>query len=348
MNFQQLAAASDFFILLAMVVYMMAFVAFAVDLAKAVRVRSDVRLAKKTRERELATVGAPASSDFAGSAPAADLDLSEGADDAEAELAPARGMNPLTFALGAATIATAFQLLGVVARGIATQRVPWGNMYEFSMTGAAVIMAMFLLLALRVRDMRRLGLFVLTPVLFIMVIAYTSWYLPAAHLTPSLQNSPWLVIHVIVAILSMALFSLSAVVALLQLLQHSRESRLEAGNEAGSSLLERVLERVPNAKRLEQVAFQTTAVGFVLWTFTLIFGAIWANYAWGRYWNWDPKETWTFVIWIVYAVYLHARATIGFRGKIAAYFCIAGFVCVIFNYTIVNTVINGLHSYSGL
>lgn len=114
-------------------------------------------------------------------------------------------------------------------------------------------------------------------------------------------------IHVIVAILSMALFSLSAVVALLQLLQHSRESRLEAGNEAGSSLLERVLERVPNAKRLEQVAFQTTAVGFVLWTFTLIFGAIWANYAWGRYWNWDPKETWTFVIWIVYAVYLHAR-----------------------------------------
>ena len=102
MNFQQLAAASDFFILLAMVVYMMAFVAFAIDLAKAVRVRSDVRLAKKTRERELATVGAPARPDFAGSAPAADLDLSEGADDAEAELAPARGMNPLTFALGAA------------------------------------------------------------------------------------------------------------------------------------------------------------------------------------------------------------------------------------------------------
>ena len=89
-------------------------------------------------------------------------------------------------------------------------------------------------------------------------------------------------------------------------------------------------------------------MGFVLWTFTLIFGAIWANYAWGRYWNWDPKETWTFVIWIVYAVYLHARATVGFRGKTAAYFCIAGFVCVIFNYTIVNTVINGLHSYSGL
>ncbi|MDU6927893.1 MAG: c-type cytochrome biogenesis protein CcsB, partial [Dermabacter sp.] len=162
MNFQQLAAASDFFILLAMVVYMMAFVAFAIDLAKAVRVRSDVRLAKKARERELATVGAPASSNFAGSAPAADLDLSDGADDAEAELTPARGMSPLSFALGAATIATAFQLLGVIARGIATQRVPWGNMYEFSMTGAAVIMAIFLLLAHRVRDMRRLGLFVLT------------------------------------------------------------------------------------------------------------------------------------------------------------------------------------------
>ncbi len=348
MNLQQLAAASDFFILLAMVVYMMAFVAFAVDIAKAVRVRSDVRLEKKVHERELATVGAPAGSEQASPALPAEPDLSERVDAVEADPGHGSGMTPLAFALGAAGIATAFQLLGVVARGVATQRVPWGNMYEFSMTGAAVIMAIFLLLALRVRDMRRLGLFVLTPVLFIMVIAYTSWYLPAAHLTPSLQNSPWLVIHVIVAVLSMSLFAISAVVAILQLFQHARENRVQAGEQPRFALLDRVLERLPSAKRLEQIAFQTTAVGFVMWTFTLIFGAIWANYAWGRYWNWDPKETWTFIIWVVYAAYLHARATVGFRGKPAAYFCIAGFVCVIFNYTIVNTVINGLHSYSGL
>ncbi len=348
MNLQQLAAASDFFILLAMVVYMMAFVAFAVDIAKAVRVRSDVRLEKKVHERELATVGAAAGSEQASSTLPTEPDLSERVGDGAAEPGQGSGMTPLAFALGAAGIATAFQLLGVVARGVATQRVPWGNMYEFSMTGAAVIMAIFLLLALRVRDMRRLGLFVLTPVLFIMVIAYTSWYLPAAHLTPSLQNSPWLVIHVIVAVLSMSLFAISAVVAILQLFQHSRENRVQAGEQPRFALLDRVLERIPSAKRLEQIAFQTTAVGFVMWTFTLIFGAIWANYAWGRYWNWDPKETWTFIIWVVYAAYLHARATVGFRGKPAAYFCIAGFVCVIFNYTIVNTVINGLHSYSGL
>ena len=348
MNLQELAAASDFFILLAMVVYMMAFVAFAVDIAKAVRVRSDLRLEKKVRKRELATVGAPADPDPAIAAPSVEPDLSENASDDAAVPENGGGMNALSFALGAAGIATAFQLLGVVARGVATQRVPWGNMYEFSMTGAAVIMAVFLLLTLRVRDMRRLGLFVLTPVLFIMVIAYTSWYLPAAQLTPSLQNSPWLVIHVIVAVLSMSLFAISAVVAILQLFQHSRESRLEAGEKPRFALLDRILDHLPSAKRLEQIAFQTTAVGFVMWTFTLIFGAIWANYAWGRYWNWDPKETWTFIIWVVYAAYLHARATVGFRGKVAAYFCIAGFVCVIFNYTIVNTVINSLHSYSGL
>lgn len=347
MNLQQLAAASDFFILLAMVVYMMAFVAFAIDIARAVRVHSDARLEKKVHERELVTVGAAASPELHGPAPSAQPERSGPAGEAT-EPAGTNGMNPLSFALGAAALATGFQLLGVVARGVATQRVPWGNMYEFSMTGAAVIMAVFLLLASRVRDMRRLGLFVLTPVLFIMVIAYTSWYLPAAHLTPSLQNSPWLVVHVIVAVLSMALFSISAVVAVLQLFQHARESRVEAGEQPRFALLDRVLERLPSSKRLEQIAFQTTAVGFVMWTFTLIFGAIWANYAWGRYWNWDPKETWTFIIWVVYAAYLHARATVGFRGKPAAYFCIAGFVCVIFNYTIVNTVINSLHSYSGL
>src|SRR5699024_10597719 len=109
-----------------------------------------------------------------------------------------------------------------------------------------------------------------------------------------------------------------------------------------------VLDRLPTSKPLEALSFRIHSIAFVCWTFTLIFGAVWAREAWGRYWGWDPKEVWTFIIWVIYAAYLHARATGGFRGTRAAWLALAGFVAVVFNYAIVNTVINGLHSYSGL
>ncbi len=318
-----LAEFSNLAIIAAIVVFMMAFIGYAIDLAKSASVRSDERL-----EKRRGTVVTGVTTD-------------ETADDSD-------GLTVLGFASGLAAVATVLQFIGVVLRGLATQRVPWGNMYEFTMTGSAVIMLLFLVLALRLKDLRHLGIFILGPMLILMLVAQTMWFLPAAELTPSLQNSHWLVIHVIVAIISISLFSIGAVTSVLQLLQAKREQREKAGEPITLPGFNAVLSRVPGAKRLEALSFQINAVGFVLWTFTLISGSIWANYAWGRYWGWDPKEVWTFVIWIVYAAYLHARATQGFRGNRAAYFALAGFASVVFNYTVVNTVINGLHSYSGL
>ena len=260
-------------------------------------------------------------------------------------------MSAGAFAMIMASAAATLHLAGVVLRGLATARVPWSNMYEFAMTGTAVVMAVFLLVTVRRRDMRVLGTFIVGPLLIIMLIAQRMWYLPAAHLPPSLQNSHWLVIHVLVAILASALFALGAVVSVMQLIQARRERRGRAGAPASTKagrLGAAIMDRLPTSTDLEAFAFRLHAIGFVLWTFTLIFGSIWASTAWGRYWGWDPKEVWTFVIWVVYAAYLHARATVGFRGDRAAWFALVGFASVVFNFTIVNTVINGLHSYSGL
>ncbi len=108
------------------------------------------------------------------------------------------------------------------------------------------------------------------------------------------------------------------------------------------------LRTVPPSRNLEAMAFRLNAIAFVLWTFTLIGGAIWAEQAWGRYWGWDPKEVGTFVVWVVYAAYLHARTTRGWAGRRAAFLVYVGYTVVILNFTVVNLFINGKHSYSGL
>ena len=99
---------------------------------------------------------------------------------------------------------------------------------------------------------------------------------------------------------------------------------------------------------LERTAYRLIAVSFPLWSFTLVAGAIWAERAWGRYWGWDPKEVWTFVIWVVYAAYLHARATRGWDGRRSAYLALAGFACILVNWGVVNVFFPGNHSYAGI
>lgn len=342
MNDDLLAQLSNLAFVVAIAVYVLALLGFAADLAGSAQRRSDARLAA----RERTAVGAAGPGDKAGSVAVLDR---------EPVPAPGAsgsgGMSAGAFAMIMASAAATLHLAGVVLRGLATARVPWSNMYEFAMTGTAVVMAVFLLVTVRRRDMRVLGTFIVGPLLIIMLIAQRMWYLPAAHLPPSLQNSHWLVIHVLVAILASALFALGAVVSVMQLVQARRERRGRAGAPAptrAGRLGAAIMDRLPTSTDLEAFAFRLHAIGFVLWTFTLIFGSIWASTAWGRYWGWDPKEVWTFVIWVVYAAYLHARATVGFRGDRAAWFALVGFASVVFNFTIVNTVINGLHSYSGL
>ncbi|BDZ41300.1 c-type cytochrome biogenesis protein CcsB [Paraoerskovia sediminicola] len=239
-------------------------------------------------------------------------------------------------------LATGLLLFAIVARGFAAGRAPWANMYEFAVVGAFVALAVFLGVNSR-RDVRYLGAFVTGLAVLFLAVAQVNLFVPADGVQPALQ-SYWLVIHVGVAIIATGIFTVAAVTSLLQLLRDSRDS--------GSVLLNRKafgwLDVTPGPVQLEALSFRLNAVAFVLWTFTVIGGAIWAEHAWGRYWGWDPKEVWSFVVWIVFAAYLHARTTRGWSGRRAAYFVLVGYACVIFNFTGVNLIFNGLHSYSGV
>jgi cytochrome c-type biogenesis protein CcsB len=229
-------------------------------------------------------------------------------------------------------------VLAIVLRGVAAERVPWANMFEFALTGTGILVGVFLFANLW-KDMRFLGTFVTGLAVLLLVLATRNLYVDVIPLPPAL-DSAWLVIHVLVAILGTGFFALGAGLSITQLLQQRRE----AGR------LERVsfLTRVPGSTTLEALAYRVNVIGFVLWTFTLIFGAIWAERAWGRYWGWDTKEVWTFVIWVVFAGYIHARATRGWRGTPSAVLAIVGFAAVLFNFTVVNLFFTGLHAYSGL
>ncbi|WP_285728151.1 c-type cytochrome biogenesis protein CcsB [Psychromicrobium xiongbiense] len=230
----------------------------------------------------------------------------------------------------------------VVLRGLAAGRVPWGNMFEFCTTGSFLVAAVFLIVLTR-RDLRFLGTFVIGLVLVMLFAASSAFYVPAAHLVPALQ-SYWLVIHVSIAVLSSAIFTLTFAMGVLQLVQTWRSRSLAQGKPDKLPFMR----LVPSALSLENLSYRLNALAFVGWTLTLIFGAMWAEKAWGRYWGWDTKEVWTFVIWVVYAGYLHARATRGWTGTRAAVLSITGYLCVIVNFTLVNTVFQGLHSYSGV
>jgi cytochrome c-type biogenesis protein CcsB len=230
----------------------------------------------------------------------------------------------------------------VITRALGAGRVPWGNMYEFLTTGAFVAVAVFLLVLIR-RDLRFLGTFVVGLAIIMLVAASVAYWTPVGHLVPALQ-SYWLIIHVSIAVLSSALFTLTFAMSALQLVQSHRQKSIASG---GADKLG-FMRLVPSALSLENLSYRINAIAFIGWTFTLMFGAIWAEKAWGRFWGWDTKEVWTFVIWVVYAGYLHARATRGWTGTRAAWLSIVGYLCVVFNFTIVNQFFNGLHSYSGL
>ena len=235
-------------------------------------------------------------------------------------------------------VAWILHLAATVLRGIAGERVPWANMFEFGLTATALIVAVFLG-TLFWRDLNYLGAFVSGFVLLSLGIVTVNFYVDVVPLPPALQSA-WLVIHVFVASLATAFFALGAGLSIPQLVR----ARFEAREMAKAGLLK----TLPASGVLESLAYRLNVVGFVFWTFTLIAGAIWAERAWGRYWGWDTKEVWTFIIWVIFAGYIHARATRGWRGSRSAWLGIIGFGAVLFNYTVVNIAFTGLHSYSGL
>ena len=265
-----------------------------------------------------------------------------------------------------------------VARGLAAHRVPWGNMYEYSVMVGVVTVSAFLVWVVRRREVRPLGVFVLLPAVLAIGIGALVLRTPAGPLVPAL-NSGWIKIHVAAAIIGSSVLCLAAIFSVLYLVKDHFERRaaglrppLVAGGaptadrvevrQAIASYVEEeaeasddqplpartVWDRMPSAKRLDDLAYRTTAFAFPIWTFAIIAGAIWAQSAWGRYWGWDPKETWSFITWVVFAAYLHARATAGWRGRGAAWIAVLGLVALLVNFYVVNIWVVGLHSYAGV
>jgi cytochrome c-type biogenesis protein CcsB len=217
-------------------------------------------------------------------------------------------------------------------------------MYEFSLAAGFAVSLTYCLMSIS-RDLRWLGLFISIPVLLDLGLALTVLYTESAQLVPAL-NSYWLAIHVTAAVVCIGAFTMGAALSGLYLVAQAAEDRVATGKEPGRSSA--FAQRIPSADRLDLMSYRIHAFMFPIWTFAVIAGAIWAEAAWGRYWGWDPKETWAFITWVIYAAYLHARATAGWRGKKAAYVALAGYATILFNYFVVNIFVQGLHSYSGL
>jgi cytochrome c-type biogenesis protein CcsB len=228
----------------------------------------------------------------------------------------------------------------VVARGFAAHRVPWGNMYEFVMVVCLVGATGWLILSSRRPSLRPIGLFVTLVLVVLLGIDGMLLYTRVAPLQPAL-NSYWLKIHVTAAITASGTFLVGFAAAAMTLVR--------TGYDDGKTRFPYTLgDRLPAADVLERVTFRVHALAFPIWTFAIICGAIWAEAAWGRYWGWDPKETWSFVAWVIYAGYLHARATPSVKRTVATWIAVLGWAAMMVNLFGVNLVISGLHSYAGV
>ena len=235
----------------------------------------------------------------------------------------------------ALTVVAAFvQFIAIVARGLAADpvRVPWGNMYEFTLVGTWVVVMGYLLLYKRYQ-LSWLSPIVTGFVLVTLMIDVLLLYTPVVPLRDALQ-SPWLVIHVVAAIIATGAFTLGGMCSAMYLVKHRWEEKQARREEPAAR---GYLARLPELAVLDRVAYRATAFGFPIWTFAaLIAGPIWAHYAWGRYWGWDPKEVWAFITWVVYAAYLHARATSGWKGRSAAIVALVGLATLWFNFVGIN------------
>lgn len=218
-----------------------------------------------------------------------------------------------------------FHSLAILSRGIAAQRPPLSNQYEFATAFAWGIALFFLLFEAKYRH-ASLGAFVL-PIVFLIIGYAAMQNREIKPLMPALQ-SIWLVIHVAMAIIGYGSFAVAAGVSAMYLAKGSNPNK-----------------KLPPLEDLDGISYRAVIFGYLFLTLTIITGALWAQKAWGRYWSWDPKETWSLITWFIYTAYLHMRKTKGMAGKKAALFAILGFLAVIFTYIGVNKLLPSLHSY---
>lgn len=234
-------------------------------------------------------------------------------------------------ALWVMELAFACQSFSMVVRGIHAGHLPFTSQYEFASAFAWGVVLCFLIFVKKFR-FNALGTFV-APVVFL-IIGYASMQsYEIRQLMPALQSS-WLGFHVTMAIVAYGSFGVAFGVAMVFLLRH------RLGTDAFANA------HIPPERTLDLIIYRTVALGFLFLTLCMVTGAIWAQKAWGSYWSWDPKETWSLITWIIYAIFLHLRLNRGWKGKRSAVFAIIGFLCVIFTYVGVNTLLSGLHSYA--
>ncbi|GAB2939234.1 c-type cytochrome biogenesis protein CcsB [Nonomuraea fastidiosa] len=352
MSAEQLAELSDLFVVAAVLLYVVAMLGFAMELAfgraRAGRAASERRVESRQPVAVGATAAGPAVSTAvstaevsatAGDAPAsagtaaetavsgaeAPVEtLSEGPESSapSSPLAARAGV----VALVLAWIGWAANLAAIITRGLAVDRWPWGNMYEFVVAICFAAVTAFLVTQIRV-NVRFLGAFVMVTAALGLGLAVKVFYTAAGPVVPAL-NSYWIAIHVTAAIIASGLFTLAGVAGVLYLVRGDGLSRL------------------PSREVLDKAVHRAVIFAFPLWTFAVIAGALWADRAWGRYWGWDPKEVWSFITWVAYAAYLHAKATAGWRGRAAVIVQLVAFGCLLFNLIGVNIFIDGLHSYA--
>ena len=334
-----LGHVSNDFLIAALALYALAVVAFAGDFAFGRPVRKVVAAASKPA-RALATVGASAD------APA-EPDETPRVSMPELRVPALRALFQATawvrgaMALSAAGVTA--HTVAVIARGFAVHRAPWGDMYEF-VTALTCFAAIFFLGVMIKYRAWALGVFVMGAVVLTLGLTETLIYTPAGDLVPALQ-SYWLSIHVTAMTVATGVFFVSAVLGVVYLVVDRYDRRVAAGKIAGGN---GIVQRLPSLEQLDRLAYRTVVFGFPIWTFGVIAGAIWADQAWGRYWGWDPVETWAFITWVIYAAFLHARATAGWRGRRAHYVQILGFVSLAFNILVVQVFVTGMHSYAGV
>jgi cytochrome c-type biogenesis protein CcsB len=326
-----LAQLSNTLFSITVALYSVAVVAFCAQLAFGRR---------RAPARELVGAGAPVvptGAGFGGSG--------EGVGEGSGEDRTGRRWGGIAVALTLAGVLTHAGIL--VTRGLATHRLPWGNMYEFGTAVVLVAVVVFAVFAFKAPGLWHIGAFVLAPAVLALVFIGLRLYAKAGPLVASLR-SYWLAIHVTTAILGFGIFFVSGIASVLYLLRTRYEAKVAAGGPGVGDGGLRIVERLPAASALDRVAHRTAVFGFPIWTFAVIAGAIWAESAWGRFWGWDPKETWAFIAWVVYASYLHARTTAGWRGRAAAWINVVGLGVMVFNLLYVNLVSTGLHSYAGV
>jgi cytochrome c-type biogenesis protein CcsB len=328
-----MATLSDQLLIVTLLAYLLAMVGYAMEHA----VRRAATVAPRAAKAPV-LVGAPL--------PPADIDTADG-DNAELSSAPGmRGRMAGWLAVAATGIGVVAHAACLLTRGLAAGRVPWGNMYEFVLAVTLVGVLAGLILVIRRPMLRPIGLYVSLAAVILIGLAGMRLHTPAGPLVPAL-NSAWLVIHVSAAAVASGIFLLGFIAATgyLMRLRYDRTTGPDATARPG--FVSSLGGHLPATATLERMSFQLHAVAFPVWTFAVAAGAIWAEAAWGRYWGWDPKETWAFISWVVYAGYLHARATPSIKRPVVAWLAVLGWATMMFNLFAVNLVIAGLHSYAG-